>query len=251
MNVFTKLKRALPKPSDNNLDINTNLQMDNPYLTARRAWNGHVAGMMSAVQIWQMIGVSCLLIGLASVGGMIYLGSQSKFIPLVFQQDTGGNTISVTRADRVPEAKIDDYRTTAAHFIENMRLVTADSDLQSKAIWQAYASLSANDAATMKANAYLNGKDAVTPFERAAHETVSIEVRSVLQQSKSSWQVDWMETVRHRDGSLKEPPYLMRAMVNLYQNEPTRDTTNMEALRNPHFIFVRDFNWSKQIQPRS
>ena len=251
MNMFAKLKRAVSKPSDNSIENNREPQTDNPYLNARRAWNGHVAGMMSAVQIWQMVGVSGLLIGLSAVGGMIYLGSQATFIPLVFQQDTSGNTISVTRADRVPEAKIDDYRTTAARFIENMRVVTADADLQSKAIWQAYASLSANDPATMKANAYLNGKDAVSPFERAAHETVSIEVRSVLQQSKSSWQVDWMETVRHRDGSLKEPSYLMRAMVTLYQNEPTRDTTNMEALRNPHFIFVRDFNWSKQIQPRS
>ena len=238
--IFTKDSGIKPVPDT-----------DNPYLNARRTWNGHIAGVMSAIQVWQALGLTCLLIGLAAVGGMIYIGSQSKFIPLVFQQDSGGNTISVTRADKVPDADVDDYRTAAAHFIESMRLVTADTDLQTKAIWQAYAMLSASDPAARKANEYLNGSKEVTPFIRAAHELVSIEIRSVLQQSRESWQIDWMETVRHRDGSLKEKPYLMRAMVNLYQNQPTGNTTNMEALRNPHFLFVRDFNWSKQIQPRS
>nr|WP_255466119.1 VirB8/TrbF family protein [Legionella sp. PC1000] len=46
-------------------------------------------------------------------------------------------------------------------------------------------------------------------------------MRSVLQQSKESWQVDWLETVRSRDGSQKTKPTLMRAIVSIYQNEPT------------------------------
>ncbi len=219
---------------------------DNPYLNARRAWNAHVGGLMSAIQVWQMVGLSCLLIGLASVGGMIYIGAQAKFIPLVFQQDRGGNTISVTRADKVPDAQVDDYRTAAAMFIENIRQVTADADLQRKAVWQVYALLSANDPATSKANAYLNGSKEANPFNRARNEIVSVEIHSVLQLSKTSWQVDWFETVRSRDGALKGEPESLRAIVNLYQNEPTSDTTNIEALRNPHFIFVHDFNWSKQ-----
>lgn len=219
---------------------------ENPYLNARRSWNAHVAGLMSAVQIWQVVAVSCLLIGLACVGGIIYIGSQSKFIPLVFQQDRSGNTISVTRADKISDAQVDDYRTATAMFIENIRLVTADADLQRKAVWQVYSFLSANDPATKKANEYLNGNKDANPFSRATNETVSVEVHSVLQLSKESWQVDWDETTRHRDGSMKGDVTHWRAIVTLYQNEPTTDTTNIEALRNPHFIFIRDFNWSRQ-----
>lgn len=221
--------------------------MDNPYLNAKRTWNGHVAGVMSAIQVWQVVGIISLLISLAAVGGMIYIGSQSKFIPLIFLQDSGGNTISVTRGDRIQEAKIDDFRTAASQFIENIRMVTADADLQRKAVLQTYAFLNASDPATLKANEYLNGSKEVNPFNRAANETVSIEIRSVLLQSKESWQVDWMETVRSRDGSQKSTPTLMRAIVTIYQNEPTSETTNIEVLRNPHFLFIRDFNWSKQI----
>lgn len=217
----------------------------NPYLNARRTWNGHVAGVMSAIAVWQVVGISSLLIGLACVGGMIHIGSQSKFIPLVFQQDTSGNTVSVTRADKIPEAKVDDYRTAALQFIEHIRLVTPDSEVQRKAVLQAYAYLNASDPATLKANEYLNGSKEVNPFNRASIETVSTDIRTVLQLSKDSWQVDWVETVRHHDGSMKEKPFMMRAIVTLYQNEPTSETTNIEALRNPHFLFIRDFSWSK------
>ncbi len=219
---------------------------DNPYLNARRVWNGHIAGVMSAIQVWQVVGIISLMISLASVGGMIYIGSQSKFIPLVFQQDAGGNTVSITRADRIPAAKIDDYRTAVAQFIEHIRLVTADADLQRKAVLQTYAFLNARDPATLKANEYLNANKDVNPFNRAVNETVSIEIRSVLQQSKESWQVDWLETTRSRDGAQKTKPTLMRAIVSIYQNEPESSTTDIDALRNPHFLYIRDFNWSKQ-----
>ena len=241
MNWIKKLKYL----SFGNKTPGTTTDTINPYLNARRTWNGHVSGVMSAIQVWQVVGLISLLIALASVGGMIHIGSQSKFIPLVFQQDLSGNTVSVTKADKIPEAKVDDYRTAALQFIEHIRLVTPDSEVQRKAVLQAYAYLNASDPATLKANEYLNGSKEANPFNRALNETVSTDIRSVLQLSKDSWQVDWAETVRHHDGSIKEQPFMMRAIVTLYQNEPTNQTTNIEALRNPHFLFVRDFSWSK------
>jgi type IV secretory pathway TrbF-like protein len=247
-NIFTKKsKKGVKNTSTLNNDDNEVTKSENPFLNARRSWNGHVAGIMSAVQIWQVVGLISLLICLAAVGGVIHIGSQSKFIPLVFQQDADGNTISVTRADRVQDAKIDDYRTAVANFITNIRMVTPDIELQRKAVLQTYAYLASSDPATSKANDYLNGSPEDNPFTRAVNETVGVDIRSVLQQSKDTWQIDWVETIRSRDGSLKENPYVMRALVTVYQNQPTSETTNIEALRNPHFIFVKDFNWSKQL----
>ncbi|MFO9352610.1 VirB8/TrbF family protein, partial [Legionella pneumophila serogroup 1] len=114
---------------------------DNPYLNAKRSWNVHTAGLMKSLQVWQLVGLGSLLITLAAVGGLISIGSQSKFIPLVFQQDANSNTLSVTRADRVGQPSIDDYRAAAAHFIENIRMVSADVELQKKAVFQVYSYL--------------------------------------------------------------------------------------------------------------
>ncbi|CZP17758.1 TPA: conjugal transfer protein TrbF [Legionella pneumophila] len=219
----------------------------NPYLNARRAWNVHTAGLMKSVQVWQLVGLSSLLITLAAVGGLITIGSQSKFIPLVFQQDAQGNTLSVTRADKVGDASLEDYRAAAAHFIENIRLVSLDVELQKKAVFQVYSYLNANDAALTKVQEFYSDKQQSNPFERAVHEMVSVDIRSVLQESEHTWQVDWLETVRHLDGTLKDKPRMMKAMITLYQEEEIHDASSESILKNPHLIYVRDFNWSYEL----
>lgn len=221
---------------------------DNPYLNAKRAWNFHTAGLMKSLQIWQLVSLGSLLITLAAIGGLITIGSQSKFIPLVFQQDANGNTLSVTRADRIGDASIDDYRAAAAHFIENIRMVSFDVALQKKAVFQVYSYLNQNDAALIKVQEFYSDKQHSNPFDRAAHEIVSIEIRSVLQESPDTWQVDWVETVRNRDGTLKEKPAQMKAMVTMYQDNEIDDVSNESILKNPHLIYVRDFNWSYDLQ---
>lgn len=76
-------------------------------------------------------------------------------------------------------------------------------------------------------------------------KTVSVEIRSALPQTKDTWQVDWIETVRSRDGSLKGNPYNMRALINAHQNKDM--SVDRNTFVNGHFIFIRDFNWSKQL----
>lgn len=223
-------------------------EVSNPYLNARRAWNEHNAGLMKSLQLWQFVGIASLLITLTTVAGLISIGSQSKFVPLVFQQDSKGNTLTVTRADSVVDAVADDYRLAAANFIENLRLVSVDNELQKKAVYQVYSFLSHNDAALTKVQEYYNDKNISNPFVRAQTETVSIEIQTVIQESKHTWQVDWAETVRGLDGEIKSTPKHMRALVTLYQQSNAQGVPNESVLKNPHLIFVRDFNWSKELK---
>nr|BCU00379.1 conjugal transfer protein TrbF [uncultured bacterium] len=243
MSIFNRQKEASTEVSGENLAAK--VKVNNPYLNARRSWNGHVMGIMSSIQVWQTVGIICLLIAMGAVGGVTYIGAQSKIIPMVFQQDASGNTVSVTKLDRVPDAVLTDYQTAVVNFVTNTRMVTPDITLQRKAVMAAYAYLAPQDAATMKTNEYLNGTPERNPFKRAENETVSVEIRSALPQTKESWQVDWVETVRSRDGQLKGKPYNMRALITVYQNKDTPVDGN--TFVNGHFIFVRDFNWSKQL----
>jgi len=235
MNIFKKKKLSQP---------NT----ENPYLNGRRSWNYiHGSAIHTGINGLFFGALGCL-IGLACAGGLIYNGSQSKFVPLVYERDGAKNVISMTRADRLPPAKVDDFRTAAADFIANARLVTPDADLQRKAVLRTYAFLNADDPATAKTNEYLNGSKERNPFTRAQTEMVSTELLSAIQQSPDTWQIDWVETTRNHDGSVKSNPVRMRALVTLYQN------TNLAAVQNenndiynPHRIFVKDYNWSKQL----
>ncbi|MTW05904.1 conjugal transfer protein TrbF [Duganella ginsengisoli] len=224
------------------------LDTANPYLNARRSWNSIFGGIVSLSQFSQLIALGCILIAIAAVGGLYNIGSQSKFIPLVVMQDANHKVVSVTRADRVASVETGDFEALAASFIENVRLVTPDVQLQRKAILKAYCVLNAQDAATQKVNEYLNGKEENRPFKRAATETVSTEVTSVLKETDLSYQVEWVEHIRDRQGG-KKGDLEMRALVTMYQGSPNiRDNQTPEenALCNPRALYVKDFNWTKK-----
>lgn len=221
-------------------------ESDNPYLSARRTWNDHMRGMQASRNMWQLLAILCLLIALASIGGMIYLGSQSKFVPYVVQVDKLGEAIAVSRADRMQVLDERIVHAQLAAFINDLRIVTPDVALQRKAIFRAYALLSGNDPATVKANQWYNGTEENNPFKRAETITVSIEIVSVLPQTHETWQVDWLEKVHDRQGQLVESPFPMRALVRIYQKPATQTTTEEQIRNNPLGIYVQDFSWSKQ-----
>lgn len=218
---------------------------ENPYLAARRTWNDHVASVVAQRQTWQVIGLLSLLIALASVGGIIHLGSQSRFIPYVVEVDKLGQTVAAGPLTAAAKADPRIVHAAVAEFIGDARMVTPDVALQRRAVFRVYAKLSPNDPATAKMNEWLNGHAEASPFKRAETEMVSVEIRAVLRQSPDTWQVDWVEASRDRQGTVKGPPVTMRALVTVYTAEVSTQTTDEQLRNNPMSVFVRDFSWSR------
>ncbi|MFA5921780.1 MAG: conjugal transfer protein TrbF [Methylococcaceae bacterium] len=219
---------------------------ENPYLAARRSWNDHVGAVMTSRQTWQVMGILCLMIALASVGGIIHIGSQSKFIPYIIEVDKLGQALAVSPAQLIatPDQRV--VHSAVASFINDARIVTPDIALQRKAVFRVYSMLSANDPATAKANEWFNSTEESSPFTRATKETVSIEINSVIPQTPDTWQVDWIEIVNDRQGIMQGEPFRMRALVTVYTIPSTPQTTEEQVRMNPLGIYVRDFSWSKQ-----
>ena len=219
----------------------------NPYLNARRTWNHIGAANLASRQMFQLLGVLALLIALAAVGGMTYIGSQSKFVPYVVQVDKLGQQAAVAPAQRAAPAEPAVVLASVAAWISNMRMVTPDIALQRKGVFHVYSMLSANDPATAKANEWLNGSESSNPFKRAETETVSVEIDTVLPQTADTWQIDWIETTRDRQGGMKGKPQRWRALVTVYVMAPTADTTEQQIRDNPLGVHVREFSWTKQL----
>lgn len=220
-------------------------ESENPYLNARRSWNEHVGTLLEQKQGWQLAGGLALLIALACVGGLIHIGSQSKFIPYVVEVDKLGQTVAAGPVDAATKNDPRILNATISQFIQDARMVTPDVALQRKAVFEIYAHLVPNDPATQKMNDWLNGSEESSPFKRAENEMVSIEITSVLQQTQNTWQVDWNEITRDRQGVIKDQPVAMRALITVYTIPPTSDTTEDQIRSNPVGIYIKDFSWLK------
>ena len=219
----------------------------NPYLSARRTWNHLHQAQIASRRSWEMLAILCLLITLASVGGIAYVGSQSKFVPFLYNIDNHGRASAVGPVELASQA---DPRVLAAaigDFVANARLVTVDAALQRKAVYQVYAMLSEQDPATGKMNQWMNGTEDSNPFTRAEKETVTVDISTVLPQTADTWEVTWLESVWDRKGEVKTQPVSMRALVTVYRAEPSATVTEDELRRNPLSVYVRDFSWSKQL----
>ena len=219
----------------------------NPYLSARRTWNDLMKAQVASRRSWEMIAILCLLIALASVGGIAYVGSQSKFIPFLYQVDTHGHATAIGPVEQASQTDPRVLASAIGEFIANARLVTVDAALQRKAVYQVYAMLNEQDPATGKMNHWMNGTEDANPFTRAETETVTVDISTVLPQTADTWEVTWLESVWDRKGEVKIPPVPMRALVTVYRAEPSATVSEDELRRNPLSVYVRDFSWSKQL----
>jgi type IV secretion system protein VirB5 len=217
----------------------------NPYLHARRNWNSAVDRAFSHLHVWQLMGVAGLLVGLAGVAGITYVGSLSKFRPYVVEVDKLGEAVAVKPADVAVEVDQRVIRASLASFIASARLVTPDVDLGRKAVFTVYAMLQTKDPALAKINEWFNGSKESDPFERAKKVTVSTDIDSVEPVSASSWQVDWMETTRDRDGVLVGRPVHMRAVLEIYLQPPGGSARESDIQRNPLGIYIRSYDWEE------
>ena len=169
---------------------------ENPYLDARKKHNEYESSRNASLRLWKLFGLLGLLTGLAGVGGMIHIGSQSKFVPYVIEVDKLGQTLPVSVADKAAPADPRIVSSLLARAITLARMVTPDVVVQRNAIFELYASLDSSDPAALKMQEYLGSDSDTSPFKRAAKETVDVQITSVIPQSDETWQVDWMETGR-------------------------------------------------------
>jgi len=241
MNYFTKSPTISPV-------IAKDKSTDNPYFNARRSWNDNLKSLAVERQTIILLALLALLVGLAGVGGIIYIGSQTKFVPHIIEVDKLGQPIAIGAAEGLNEAnKQLVIRARLTSLISDARLVTPDAQIQSDAVYRVYASITHNDPAMAKMNQWYNSSDKSTPFVRAQKETVSVQIDSALPLSDETWQLDWTETTRDRQGFETKPPEKWRALITVYLVAPTPETTEEQLFKNPLGIYVKDFSWSKQL----
>lgn len=219
-------------------------ESNNPFLSTRRTWNDYLAAQVASRKLWQTMTCLSLLIALVAVFGCVYNCTKSKYIPYVIEVDKLGHVaptsgpleISTFDNQRVIQA-------TLADFIEQARTVTPDVSIQRKLIFKLYDKMNPSDPATMKMNDFLNGDPDKNPYKRAETEMVNVEITSVLAQSEHTYQVEWDESTRSRNGALKNKAH-WKALITVYIVD-SRDFTEEMIRKNPAGIFIENFSWTK------
>lgn len=212
---------------------------ENPYLAGRREWMERYGEYVQAAHQWRLFSLVLLAITFVAVGGMVYSATQNHFIPYVVQVDRLGTAVAVGRADLAAKADARIVRAQLARWITNTRAVYVDAAAERASIDEAYSMISRGGGSYKVLTDHLRQND---PFVRAAKETVTIEVQTVLPLGGETWRVEWVETVRGRNGEVQGTSEWQAAITVLIA-PPTDEVT---ILKNPLGIYVTEFSWTKR-----
>jgi type IV secretion system protein VirB5 len=209
------------------------------YRKARKEWDDRMGGAVIQARNWRLATLLALGLVLVSLVGTIYLGAQPKAVPHIVQVDKIGAPTYIgpvgqsAREYRPGDATIKYH---LRRFIDQTRSVSSDPAVVRKNWTDAYTVITANAANQLSAYAERND-----PIKRAQDARVTVDVSSVVQVSKETWQADWEEKAWDKAGN-QVSSGIWRGTFKILLRTPESEE---QIATNPIGLFIDEFHWSK------
>lgn len=215
---------------------------ENPYVAAKREWNERYGSYVRQARMWQLMAFLCLSLATVSTGYALWIRQNTTYQPYVIAVDKIGMPVFAGFPERIEYADRRVIQSLLGDFVTNLRSVTTDGTMLKRNVERLYGFLITGDPATNKITAHFRteGQD---PFVRALTETVSVQVRSIVPLSETSYQIDWLEIVRKPNGDEKARVG-MRGVAHVQMIPPQSEAV---IRANPIGLYVKDFDWTQQL----
>lgn len=214
-------------------------QVETRYRKARKEWDDRMGGAVIQARNWRLATLLSLGLVLVSLAGTIYLGAQPKAVPHIVQVDKIGAPTYVgpigqsAREYRPAEASI---KYQLRRFIEQTRSISSDAAIVRKNWTDAYTVITASAANQLSAYAERND-----PIKRAQDARVTVDVSSIVQVSKDTWQADWEEKTWDKAAN-QVGAGVWRGTFKVLVHVPESED---QIATNPIGLFIDEFHWSK------
>jgi type IV secretion system protein TrbF len=142
----------------------------------------------------------------------------------------------------VPDVAARIERYEVATFIHDARAVSSDTQVEQQMLNALLAH--ARGAASHFLDSYYHSDGySHNPFKLAEHQTVSVQIDSILQLSPNSYQVRWTEQARDLNGVTEGTPTHWEAVL---QSEIIPPNSDAAIIANPLGFYVTQISWTEQ-----
>ena len=213
-------------------------EADSPFLRARLEWNDRFYGLARGKRNWQIVASALLLANLVLAVALTWLSTQSRITPFVVEVDSLGQAVAFGPAEKLRKTDERMLRYELGMYVRDVRTVLSDAEAQKELLTRAYAHTRGS------AVAFLNDHfTRFNPFETANRQRTDAEVRSILQLSENSWQIQWLETPRSLDGR-KDEAQVWQAIFSVEVDPPE---TTEAILTNPLGLYITEIHWTPTL----
>jgi type IV secretion system protein VirB5 len=217
---------------------------DAPWILAARRHEDTFLRLNAQVANWRLFAFFAMGVSTLAVAGLVYIGQQSKFVPMIVEVDKLGRTLAVRAL--TGEAAISDPSRYAYRelfdLVENLRSVTTDRTANNDRLEKGFTRLSG------AARNYVRTELKKAPAnDVGATKTVQVQVKTALsladKVSGKTWQVEWEEHSFSLNGE-EIGVEKWKATVQ-YELIPSGDAEMIR--KNPVGFTVTEINWMKVI----
>ena len=214
--------------------IEASSNMSNPYFTEKKGYVDLRANDKLDKATYKVITFISLFIAILAVCGCIYVGTKSKFIPMIYKENSQGGIMFVGYPDGPLRITSNMIGNQIAEYIIAARRIPQDMDLKTEDSKK----VKSMTAQTLFSSYVQNML--ISRYELYANKTLKITIRNILPTGKNTWQMDWDE---NSDGT-----FIGKYKASITFTLQNDLTDPAKLLNNPLGLVVTDLNISPYIR---
>ncbi len=211
---------------------------NNPYLQSRALWLDIYGNAEDRYKQSRKLNFRLLILVGLCILGIIYIGSQSKYIPYVVQVQNG----QVIYTSAASSSNFDTMKPALAKFfiqdfVKSARSVSVDGTIEKNNQKKAYALTIG--AATTELNTFFKARD---PYGVVKKRTISVNVNYVNQLPNQAFQVGWTEMSRDSESGQMLYQKSFVGEFDFKWDEPSQSEFILQ--NNPFGFYVTNISWT-------
>lgn len=209
-------------------------EQQNNYFGDMKGYIDKINSILAEKNSWKTIAFISSGISILAVSGMIYIGSASKFVPMVFYTDTSG-------AMQFGGIASDNLRITqpmvanqVAEYIISLRQIPMDMDVKTEYLNKLKMM---TDPAVYTNIVYPMLKDRYT---NNIGKSIKVRIKNVIPISNTTYQIDWVETENQQNRGI------YRSTISFTMTDKFTDPA--VALYDPLGLVINDININQEVE---
>ena len=210
---------------------------ETPYQAAQQLWDERIGSSRVQAKNWRAMAFGSLALAFGMAGGLLWYSARSTITPYVVEVDRTGQVLGVGPAVEAYHPQNAEIAYFLSRFIEDVRSVPLDPIVLRQNWLEAYDYVTPRGAAMLNAYARANN-----PFAQVGERTVTVQVRSIVRVSGSSFQAQWTEQT-FANGALVSTER-WTGILTIVIHTP-HDVVSLR--KNPLGIYIDGLDWSRDL----
>lgn len=225
-------------------DAPPNLKPEAPLRTAfhkgQAIWDIRLGDARVQAKNWRIFALSALSLSFVLAFGLVIQSLKSNVEPMYVRinGDGAAEVVAPRKVTYNPQQPEIEY--FIQKFVMNIRSVPLDVVMAKKNYTEAYAYLT-NVGAQQLQQMFVKTND--NPASLLGQRTVNVTIKTVLAQTKDTYQVQWIEDNYDLSGNMLES----NKMTGLFTMIMKAPTTRKELMTNPLGIYLKNITWNKDL----